>query len=987
MKTKFTKKMLSLFLAVIMVISALPFTAVTASAADPTQHDNNEVFGNVTIDPIVYVHGTYTGSVSDVSDKKQFDYMMNGSIVADGTYDGEFKTYVTSTKTISRITVVDTGKELSLSSISGGTVLSGDLGGSYSSVTPTDNLDSTVTLKFEFNNSSNYEYHRLAVKANPVAQHALVFANRAQAGGWSRNIAFEVLAYQSYGQNNAGTYSLNTTKNINHQKGSTNNYIVMYAPHNSTFDCYDSNWITYIDGFDRDHILSPDKKSGYGATGQRSGTNTALQITANSAAATYYIDKSATKNYGVDKSGDKYRIKMLLGSLYVASGKTDYKTTKVSRSMSNATQVAIENKTSNPVDDDNSFRRDKGALAYITYELNSLLNGTNTFNYETTYKGINNNGDAAYVTGTINMPVNVIVSDKTTIRNQYNKYISDLKNGTIDLRCVTSATKSDFINALLAVEEYLNDNTDTSDGSSLLSNLNSKYNLLEYNHTSVSSNNGVKATCTTAGLTDGYKCSVCGKDMTAQTTIPAKGHSYTGTSRHIDAKGENNGYTEYLCKNGCNEYGGRVYDAVDWSTYDAAVTTANDISSMTAKYTAESLEEYNEEVEAVTSTVERSNTKSQSYIDSKVTAIEEAQDLLVVRAYTLTFTTLEDSTNTEKTVELDKTEYKYGDVVVLSTADLGIDLPYKWTKSVSVDGVDIGDSKIANATDTVSVVITGDTNVVAYYGDKTTSADQKAVKIYNRNGKVAECLNVNNGSEFTFDGSKITIGSESYTLAKIPYYQVIGYKIDGTVYDSNYTGGYNVTSDIEIFPVYQAQSTISITLVSDGIKFNNSDARVKTVNYNELVKITSDSDVIWKANDVSVARGTEYVFRASNSMDITVESVEAETGSSTITFGAYDAESNCINLAVSSYKSTNYVIKEQGVLVATSKSTTSEATQDVVISKGRKYIATKNTDTGDQFSYRLSLPENTTIKTVCVVSYVIYDNGAEAYSAVKTIRL
>lgn len=37
---------------------------------------------------------------------------------------------------------------------------------------------------------------------------------------------------------------------------------------------------------------------------------------------------------------------------------------------------------------------------------------------------------------------------------------------------------------------------------------------------------GYGATCTTAGLTDGVKCSVCGITLTAQTTIPARGHKF-----------------------------------------------------------------------------------------------------------------------------------------------------------------------------------------------------------------------------------------------------------------------------------------------------------------------------------------------------------------------------------------------------------------------------------------------------------------------------
>ena len=42
---------------------------------------------------------------------------------------------------------------------------------------------------------------------------------------------------------------------------------------------------------------------------------------------------------------------------------------------------------------------------------------------------------------------------------------------------------------------------------------------------------GKEATCTATGLTDGTKCSVCGITMTAQTVIPAKGHSYVYTPK------------------------------------------------------------------------------------------------------------------------------------------------------------------------------------------------------------------------------------------------------------------------------------------------------------------------------------------------------------------------------------------------------------------------------------------------------------------------
>ena len=41
---------------------------------------------------------------------------------------------------------------------------------------------------------------------------------------------------------------------------------------------------------------------------------------------------------------------------------------------------------------------------------------------------------------------------------------------------------------------------------------------------------GKSATCTATGLTNGTKCSVCDKTLSAQTVIPAKGHSYKSTT-------------------------------------------------------------------------------------------------------------------------------------------------------------------------------------------------------------------------------------------------------------------------------------------------------------------------------------------------------------------------------------------------------------------------------------------------------------------------
>lgn len=57
----------------------------------------------------------------------------------------------------------------------------------------------------------------------------------------------------------------------------------------------------------------------------------------------------------------------------------------------------------------------------------------------------------------------------------------------------------------------------------------------------------VEPTCTATGLTAGKKCSVCGAIITAQQTVPAKGHSYTDVVTQPTETA--NGYTTHTCKN------------------------------------------------------------------------------------------------------------------------------------------------------------------------------------------------------------------------------------------------------------------------------------------------------------------------------------------------------------------------------------------------------------------------------------------------------
>ena len=90
----------------------------------------------------------------------------------------------------------------------------------------------------------------------------------------------------------------------------------------------------------------------------------------------------------------------------------------------------------------------------------------------------------------------------------------------------------------------------------------------------------VDATCTKSGLTEGEKCSNCGKVTIAQETVPAKGHAYSGWKVTKEATCTAKGSKEKICTN-C---GDKVTEAIPanghkWNsnyTVDKAATCTED---------------------------------------------------------------------------------------------------------------------------------------------------------------------------------------------------------------------------------------------------------------------------------------------------------------------------------------------------------------------------------------------------------------------------
>lgn len=415
--------------------------------------------------------------------------------------------------------------------------------------------------------------------------------------------------------------------------------------------------------------------------------------------------------------------------------------------------------------------------------------------------------------------------------------------------------------------------------------------------------------------------------------------------------------------------------SVDASAYVSAVAAAQTDIANTVKYSSDSIASLQTVLTKNTLTFANEPVLTQQDVKTATTNIILADQLKTVNnngvlelaTYTVTFNTVNEDKTTEDNV-FEKT-YEYGSVVSLKAEGV---YPYKWTRD--------GDNLVAGSTDEFTLVVTGNTVVNAYYYSQTAPENQHVVTVYNRQGKIIGCFYVDDNATLTVEGSTISCGKQSVTPEKLPFYQVTGYTVEGGANAK----GYAVTSDIKVYAKYSPQTEITITLdnTNANIYFENDSTKsetTKTVVWDKKVTVKSESDVIWLVNGKAVAKGPSYTFRASNSITISTQEIATESPSSVITYAEFDAENNKARIAVSNYSSDNFRIKEQGIIFGTTTNMNPDLTVKQLAEKGKKYVATKTTDTGNQFSYTLTFT-STTKKMLCVISYVTYNDNTTVYS-------
>ena len=591
---KFSSRIFAVFIAAVMVVTAIPFTPVTALAAEA-----EEVYGYVDIDPVIYIHG-------DSASGDAYDYMKYGSTISDASYAGECETNVviSPAKTCVGVELVDESTDSVVSIVDGR--LSGDLGSAYANTT-----SGTATLKFNFEDGT-YELHKFAVKANPVDKHTLVamfgYENYLGIAGSRRIVAFEVLALGSMSTPEVvgrvallGKDKQETSVSKSDVYGNKN-FAAMYEPYDATYRFSEGDYKIGYSGA----VEDSDKNSGFYGGVMVKGTEAYTALTTTQNTADYYLDLSTSKNYGIEHTpgevgaanADDYSLNLLFGNVQLYSSQKTKSNNPNPDDTFHALTTTKSNKGSTMFANSDLMPATltTGSEEGLAYKTNVTISGDAVKGdviegtYKVTYADKNSHTSIA----SSETKIKITVSDKSLARSCYNDIVKALHFQKISSKCYTAESWSVFHDTLLATEAYLNDNTNTSDDSTAAAQLKATYNSLVVDnnaeHFFITYSPKDAATCT-SNATEVSKCSMnCGAERIREIPETSLGHSMS--TEVIAPTCENGGYTKHYCtREGCGYYYNDTYVSRLGHSY---AYTSNSDRTHTVTCTNDASHTYNE---------------------------------------------------------------------------------------------------------------------------------------------------------------------------------------------------------------------------------------------------------------------------------------------------------------------------------------------------------------------------------------------------------
>ena len=447
---KLFKKSIACLIAVLMVVSTMPFTAVTASAATLTEND----IANATTNRVVIKDAIYTYASSSA-------YYNYGTTIST---ESDWNTPITSTSTITKVECLDDASVLS--------VTDGKLSGSFASNTFKVSGATNVfaTLKFTFSDGK-VEYHKVAVKSYPVENH----------------IACEAIKVPWAGSRTESGYTM-------FMRGSTG------SGGSDGVWAYQKSYATSGTGthaIDGSGIITSDKKA-Y-AHGYSEGGDAVPNVITK---ATYYVDKSCRNtNWSALGNSELWNgtnyvipIEVVRTRFFWGSGTANWNF--------DLNNMPVQDKLART---DTAGRNDANGTTYgVAFTHNASITESNR------YTSCNDTAcnirigvrttDKGYALLKTNLIVNLF--DKSVARNLYTTCL----NSAVDSSEYTASSFLAYQNALLEMEAYLSnyeDATDATTSQAVYTNLNNAKNSLQSLYCTVTFSDALFNIITTVKVREG----------------------------------------------------------------------------------------------------------------------------------------------------------------------------------------------------------------------------------------------------------------------------------------------------------------------------------------------------------------------------------------------------------------------------------------------------------------------------------------------------
>lgn len=412
--------------------------------------------------------------------------------------------------------------------------------------------------------------------------------------------------------------------------------------------------------------------------------------------------------------------------------------------------------------------------------------------------------------------------------------------------------------------------------------------------------------------------------------------------------------------------------------YNAAVAEAQAAVENTAKYTEAS----RNALQTVLNNNSSANAKSQTELDNMTKAIVEATNALELNTYTVK---LYKVINNESPEFVGTYSGKYGEDVTL---DSQLDDSYtvtKWTKTV--DGAD---EKVGSSNSTLLSRYYADVDYYVYASKAEAAADNSAlVTLTDRTGRVVDNMYVGltDGSATVtvkpdLANKTVYVNGTALKAIDLTFYTITGFKIGDTVLQDGVETQVDITKDLTISTVYDISKSFNITS-SD----NSCTPNVSSAYWDQKVTVTAENTTAntkWIVNDVVVAYGTTYVFRATKDADIkcVTDSSASATATATIESLSYNSPTEKTITVVGSFNvPADCEVIEKGALLKTSAVNKSEAVKDISNYTGdnanaRKFIATNYVKDTNQYAINIYSSKAYTSLCVGAVAYVTYKDAS-----------